>query len=104
MLPKDLKDEIVKTLQNKEGYGYYRYKHSRANHHSRLFYHSDGQKCRPSQALVESLEESLEKKETRALRKEGVREARWVVIDYASVIVHIFNDETRDFITLKNCG
>ena len=34
-------------------------------------------------------------------RKEGVREGRWAVIDYADVIVHIFNDEERDFYNLE---
>lgn len=34
-------------------------------------------------------------------RTEGVRDGRWAVIDYADVIVHIFNDETRLFYHLE---
>lgn len=34
-------------------------------------------------------------------RREGVREGRWAVVDYADVIVHIFSDEERDFYNLE---
>ena len=32
---------------------------------------------------------------------EGLGEASWIVLDYASVIVHIFNRETREFYNLE---
>ena len=32
---------------------------------------------------------------------EGFREASWIVLDYSSVIVHIFNRETREFYNLE---
>jgi ribosome-associated protein len=31
---------------------------------------------------------------------EGYRESRWVVLDYATVVVHLFDEETRDFYRL----
>ena len=34
-------------------------------------------------------------------RREGIREGRWAVLDYADVIVHIFGDEERDFYNLE---
>ena len=52
-------------------------------------------------ALAENLEEKLEKEHGEIpRRKEGVREGRWAVVDYADVIVHIFSDEERDFYNL----
>ena len=48
-------------------------------------------------ALGENLEEKAEKLGIEARRKEGIKEGRWAVVDYADVIVHIFNDEQRDF-------
>jgi ribosome-associated protein len=36
------------------------------------------------------------------IRREGVREGRWAVLDYGDVIVHIFNDETRLFYHLES--
>ena len=53
-------------------------------------------------ALCDNLEEKMEKDygETPS-RKDGGREGRWNVLDYGDVIVHIFNDEMRDFYNLE---
>jgi ribosome-associated protein len=34
-------------------------------------------------------------------RVEGVGEARWILMDYLDVVVHIFTPETRDFYRLE---
>ena len=53
-------------------------------------------------ALGENLEEMLEKSHSLTpRRREGIREGRWAVLDYADVIVHIFGDEERDFYNLE---
>ena len=52
-------------------------------------------------ALGDHVEEQLEKKGLKALRKEGLREGRWGVLDYGDVIVHILNDESRLFYYLE---
>ena len=48
-------------------------------------------------ALGDNVEEELEKAGVTALRKEGLREGRWGVVDYGDVVVHIFNEESRLF-------
>lgn len=53
-------------------------------------------------SLAENLEEKMEKEHALAPRRhEGVREGRWAVLDYQDVIVHVFNDEERDFYHLE---
>lgn len=53
-------------------------------------------------SLAENLEEKLQKEYGEIpRRREGVREGRWAVIDYADVIVHVFSDEERDFYNLE---
>lgn len=52
-------------------------------------------------ALGDNVEEELEKVGVTALRKEGLREGRWGVIDYGDVVVHIFNEESRLFYYLE---
>ncbi len=52
-------------------------------------------------SLADFLDEKEEEKGLTAFRREGVREGRWVVVDYGQVIVHIFNDDTRDFYNLE---
>lgn len=53
-------------------------------------------------SLAENLDEKLEKEYGIVpRRKDGIREGRWAVLDYADVIVHIFGDEERDFYSLE---
>lgn len=32
---------------------------------------------------------------------EGYRESRWIVLDYGSVVIHLFDQETRDYYALE---
>ena len=34
--------------------------------------------------------------------KEGFKNAEWILIDYADVVIHIFQENTRDFYRLEN--
>ncbi len=52
-------------------------------------------------ALAETVEEKLEAKGVQARRKEGYRDARWIVLDYASVIVHVFHNEEREYYNIE---
>jgi len=56
---------------------------------------------RQVQAIANSVEEGLKKKNVRPLSIEGVREGRWVLIDYGDVIAHIFLEPVRDFYNLE---
>lgn len=50
-------------------------------------------------AIAESIRGGL-KKYGKALDVEGVREGKWVVIDYGDVLVHIFVEELRAYYNL----
>ncbi len=52
-------------------------------------------------ALAEQCEMALEKAGATVVRKEGVSDARWVIVDFGDVILHVFNDETRLFYHLE---
>ena len=52
-------------------------------------------------ALAEYLDEKMSDEGVKALRTDGVREGKWAVLDFGSVIVHIFNDDTRVFYCLE---
>ena len=52
--------------------------------------------------LAEELEEKLAKEENlHKLRAEGAKEARWIVLDYGNVIVHIFHKDEREFYDIE---
>jgi len=48
-------------------------------------------------AIAEGIQEGVEKKNMRVPHLQGARDARWVVMDFGSVIVHIFEKQTREF-------
>ncbi len=54
-----------------------------------------------TRALIEYVEEEIDKLGVMPVRREGVKDGRWAVLDYGDVIVHIFNDETRLFYHLE---
>lgn len=53
-------------------------------------------------ALSDELDKKLSESGIQFLGKEGFQTANWILMDYDSVIVHIFNGETRDFYSIEN--
>ena len=63
---------------------------------------STGMSTTQGKAMCQEVEEKLEKElDIRPLRIEGYTEGRWIVMDYGSVLVHIFSDEYRTFYQLE---
>ncbi|MGI5901555.1 MAG: ribosome silencing factor [Desulfitobacteriia bacterium] len=54
-----------------------------------------------SRAITDYLDEKLPELGIRILRKEGLPEANWVLIDCGSLVIHIMTPETRDFYSLE---
>jgi len=52
-------------------------------------------------AITESIEERMEQHQIRFHHREGRSAAQWVLLDYLSVVVHIFSEETRHFYDLE---
>ena len=53
-------------------------------------------------ALCGAVEKALDEKGEHALRREGYRDGTWVLLDYGSVVVHVFSQEAREFYSLEN--
>ena len=58
-------------------------------------------------AIVDGIEEELSKQDLKPVRREGRSEGRWVLLDYATVVVHVQHEEDRVFYALdrlwKDC-
>jgi len=52
-------------------------------------------------ALSDNLVEKLGEKGLTPLRIEGYNHARWILLDYGDVIVHIFHEEDRNYYGLE---
>jgi ribosome-associated protein len=57
--------------------------------------------ARQVRAIAERVEEQLTRANIRISHHEGMSEARWILLDYQDVVVHIFDDQTREFYDLE---
>jgi ribosome-associated protein len=98
---KELKKIIVKTLEEKGGGDVKEVSIAEKSSIADYFVIATGKNPAHVKALAEDVETKLETKGVVATRKEGLSDGRWAVVDYNSVIVHIFNADTRDFYALE---
>jgi ribosome-associated protein len=56
---------------------------------------------RQVRAVVDEIEEKLRRADARPARREGEREARWVLLDYIDVVVHVQHAEERVYYSLE---
>jgi ribosome-associated protein len=56
---------------------------------------------RQVKAVVDEIEERLRRLGVKPVRREGERDGRWVLIDYADVVVHVQHEEERSFYALE---
>lgn len=52
-------------------------------------------------AIAEAIEDALSKHGLSPLAVEGKSDGRWVLIDFGSVIVHVFKEQERNFYRLE---
>ncbi|MGY1738508.1 ribosome silencing factor [Geodermatophilus sp. SYSU D00684] len=56
---------------------------------------------RQVQAIVDEVEERLRRHGVKPVRREGVAEARWVLLDFVDVVVHVQHAEERAYYALE---
>lgn len=62
---------------------------------------ASGRSTTQVKALCDELEEKAAEKGMIARRKEGYQEGRWIVVDFGTVLVHIFHPEEREYYKLE---
>lgn len=62
---------------------------------------ASGRSALQVKTLADEVEDRLNESGISPLRKEGQQEGRWVVLDYGSVLVHIFHTQEREFYQLE---
>jgi ribosome-associated protein len=60
-----------------------------------------GSNERQVEAIVDEVEDKLRLAGTKPLRREGKRDGRWVLLDYAEIVVHVQHAEERVFYSLE---
>lgn len=52
-------------------------------------------------AIADEIQKKMDEAGYEMIGIEGYREARWILLDYGSVVVHVFHKEERDFYNLE---
>lgn len=66
-----------------------------------VFLVCSGRNDRQVNSIVDAIEESLRKLDAKPLRREGAREAQWVLLDFGDLIVHVQTTEDREYYALE---
>ncbi len=61
-----------------------------------------GVNSRHIKTISSEISMELKKKKLLPISTEGVSQAWWVLLDYGTVVVHVFSDEARTFYDLEN--
>jgi ribosome-associated protein len=60
-----------------------------------------GTSDRQVRAIAKDIDEQIGKRGIQPVHIEGMQDATWVLLDYGSVIVHVFDPATRDYYRLE---
>ncbi|UXR68626.1 MULTISPECIES: ribosome silencing factor [unclassified Staphylococcus] len=60
-----------------------------------------GNNERQVQAIAKAVKDKAEEQGIHVKRMEGYEEARWVLLDLADVVVHVFHKDERDYYNLE---
>jgi ribosome-associated protein len=102
MTPEQLAENIAALAADKKAVDVVELDVRRVLSYTDFFLVCSGNTARQCKAIHDGIYQTL-KDEHGVLprRVEGLREARWILMDYLDVVVHIFTPEARDFYRLE---
>jgi ribosome-associated protein len=99
--PGDLAHRIVEVASDKKASDVVMLRTAEVTSMADYFVICSGRSDRQVQVLAGAIVDELRKQGIRPLGIEGKGAARWVLLDYGSVIVHVFAPEEREFYGLE---
>ena len=66
-----------------------------------VFVIATGTSSRHVRSLAEEIEAQLSRLDRRPLRREGMEDGSWVLLDFGDIVVHLFDEETRAYYDLE---
>ena len=60
-----------------------------------------GRNERNTKAIADEIEEVLLARSVKLLRREGKADGRWILLDFGSLVVHVFQEDERHFYALE---
>jgi ribosome-associated protein len=101
--PGELERKIIDCIQEKKGAGIVQINLTKTdNSVCDFFIIAHGDSSTQVKAIAAHIEDSLRKQyKIRPLHTEGYENAQWILLDYNSIVVHIFQHETREYYKLE---
>ena len=101
MTPKELALIAAKALDDKKGKEISAVEISDLTALADYFVFATGSSNTQINALCGAVEKAMDEGGVPVLRREGYRDGTWVLLDYGSVVVHVFSPEAREFYSLE---
>jgi len=95
---------IVEGIQRKKGQEIIKIDLTKINHtECKYFIICHGNSVTQVDAIAHSIEDTVEELiNESAWHKDGYRNSIWILLDYADIMVHIFQKESRSFYDIEN--
>ena len=97
-------EAIVEGIQRKKGLGLVKIDLTKINHtECKYFIICHGNSNTQVDAIAHSVEDTVEELiNEKAWHKDGYRNSIWILLDYADIMVHVFQKDSRAFYDLEN--
>ena len=99
--PYELAMSVARALYNKKAENIEILKVDHLTSITDYFVIASGRGVQAVHALYEEITDRLAEMGVQPRRSDGVRDSRWIVLDYASVIVHIFHPDERQYYNIE---
>ena len=95
---------ILEGIERKKGLDIVKIDLAKINHSEcSYFIICHGNSTTHANAIAQSVEETVEEiLGERAWHKDGYKNAIWILLDYAEIMVHVFHHEARTFYDIEN--
>ncbi len=100
MSPRDIAEKIVKALDDKKGMDICMIATTQVTVVADYFIIVNGTSNTHVKALADEVEDALTKEGVNATHVEG-KATGWILLDYDSVVVHVFTKEAREYYNLE---
>jgi ribosome-associated protein len=100
--PRDLAILAARTASSKQGEAIVVLDVSELISITDFFVIASGTSDRQVMTIAEEVSKALKGRKVRSLRREGEAGATWVLLDFGDVVVHVFNEQEREYYRLEN--
>ena len=97
----DLATKMIKSIDNKMGQDTMLLDLSEISSICDYFIITSAPSDRQVKSIADEVQNDLEEEEVLILHKEGYDSARWILLDYGDIVVHVFNKEDREFYNIE---